>query len=87
MVSFAYTPRTGDKPGSHVHVTEFDRNLSIDHDHDLPLPMSIRGLLCRNCNTGIGLIGDKLEDVQNALDYLVAYRDSVDHSKEPGTRG
>jgi hypothetical protein len=69
------------------HQMEQKWSLDVDHDHKGHGIESVRGLLCRDCNLGIGKLGDKLEDVQNALDYLVAFRDSVDHSKEPGTRG
>lgn len=30
----------------------------------------IRGLLCRRCNTGIGMLGDTIEGVQKAVTYL-----------------
>lgn len=41
--------------------------LSVDHCHETG---KIRGLLCNKCNTGIGLLGDNIEGVQAALDYL-----------------
>lgn len=41
--------------------------LYVDHDH---LTGEIRGLLCLQCNTGIGILGDNLEGVQKAYDYL-----------------
>lgn len=41
--------------------------LSVDHDHETG---RIRGLLCRKCNSGIGLLGDTIESVQRALAYL-----------------
>ncbi len=39
----------------------------IDHDH---VTGKIRGLLCLNCNTGIGRLGDNLEGVEAAAAYL-----------------
>lgn len=39
----------------------------IDHDHETG---RIRGLLCRPCNAGLGLLGDQDTRVQLALDYL-----------------
>lgn len=50
-----------------THQDEFENRLSIDHNHNTG---SIRGLLCSNCNTAIGLLGDNLESIQKALDYL-----------------
>ncbi len=39
----------------------------IDHDHDT---RTVRGLLCSNCNTGIGKLGDNIRGLQRALGYL-----------------
>ena len=39
----------------------------VDHDHETGI---IRGLLCRQCNVGIGALGDKAINLQNAVDYL-----------------
>lgn len=43
------------------------RRLAVDHDHETG---EIRGLLCRKCNMGLGLLGDDPELVLNALRYL-----------------
>lgn len=43
------------------------RRLAIDHDHKTG---RLRGLLCSSCNLGIGNLGDTIEGVQMALDYL-----------------
>lgn len=45
------------------------RNLSVDHDHRTD---QVRGLLHTDCNTAIGLCGDDVEGVQEALDYLLS---------------
>lgn len=42
-------------------------NLCVDHDHDTGV---IRGLLCQKCNSGIGLLGDNLEGLEKAVNYL-----------------
>ena len=42
-------------------------NLCYDHDHTT---MEFRGVLCNKCNIGIGLLGDNINGVRNALDYL-----------------
>jgi len=39
----------------------------IDHDH---ITGNRRGLLCHSCNTGIGLLGDNLAGLQQAVHYL-----------------
>ena len=41
--------------------------LVIDHDHKTG---AIRGLLCDNCNRGIGLLQDSKKLLQNAIAYL-----------------
>jgi len=41
--------------------------LQIDHIHGTTI---FRGWLCRNCNTGIGALGDTLEGVLQAAIYL-----------------
>lgn len=43
------------------------RALAVDHDH---MSGSVRGLLCGNCNRGIGLLGDSVEDLRKAIKYL-----------------
>tara|TARA_B110000908_G_C10185234_1_gene417667 strand:+ start:103 stop:441 length:339 start_codon:yes stop_codon:yes gene_type:complete len=42
-------------------------NPVLDHCHDTE---SFRGWLCPPCNLGIGILGDRLKDVRNALMYL-----------------
>ena len=41
--------------------------LSIDHDHETGM---FRGLLCSNCNTALGLLGESLERVLALGVYL-----------------
>lgn len=50
-----------------IHQNELTMNLAVDHDHDTGL---IRGLLCGKCNTGIGILGDNIEGLMKALNYL-----------------
>jgi len=44
-----------------------DSKLHVDHCHATGV---VRGLLCQKCNTGIGLLGDNLESVLKAVNYL-----------------
>lgn len=50
----------------------------VDHCHDTGV---IRGLLCTNCNTGIGLLGDNLNGVKKALTYLKGVDESYVRGK------
>jgi hypothetical protein len=43
------------------------RMLSVDHNHTTG---EIRGLLCRGCNTSIGLLDDNITLIQKAIKYL-----------------
>ncbi|ADF42419.1 endonuclease VII [Synechococcus phage S-CBS2] len=46
------------------------RRLSVDHCHSTG---KVRGLLCSNCNTAIGLLGDNRAILQAAITYLEAH--------------
>lgn len=46
------------------------RKLNVDHSHETG---KVRGLLCANCNTAIGLLKDDKELLVNALNYLGKY--------------
>lgn len=43
--------------------------LVVDHDHNTG---DFRGWLCRRCNLGIGRLGDNLEGIINAANYLLS---------------
>lgn len=43
------------------------KNLGVDHNHVTGL---VRGLLCQNCNTAIGLMADNPDIAARAIDYL-----------------
>lgn len=45
--------------------------LCIDHCHKTN---KVRGLLCSNCNSGIGKLGDSIEQLQSAINYLQEYK-------------
>lgn len=59
----------GKKPnfGSDADVTRRIRRLVLDHDNKTGF---FRGWLCTDCNTAIGALGDNLEGLQKAVDYL-----------------
>jgi hypothetical protein len=49
--------------------------INIDHDHSCcPGAYScgacVRGLLCSQCNTSLGLLGDNLEKINNLIKYI-----------------
>ena len=48
------------------------KKLSIDHCH---VTGKVRGLLCTGCNTSLGGLGDTVEGLQRALQYLNATAD------------
>ena len=48
-----------DKPGK--------RAFAVDHCHDTG---NVRGLLCTNCNTGIGNLQDNIGLLERAIEYL-----------------
>lgn len=41
--------------------------LHVDHNHETG---EVRGLLCSNCNTAIGLLGESLASLEKAMAYL-----------------
>lgn len=44
------------------------KNLVVDHNHTTG---KVRGLLCSPCNRGIGLLGDNIENLFRAQQYLM----------------
>ena len=49
------------------HKDELKRSLHVDHDHKTN---DIRGLLCHNCNIGLGLFKDDIKILEKAIRYL-----------------
>lgn len=39
----------------------------LDHSH---ISQKFRGYICRHCNSGIGLLGDDIETLHKAIEYL-----------------
>jgi hypothetical protein len=50
-----------------IHQVELTRALHVDHNHDTG---EIRGLLCSNCNTGMGMFSDDVNMLQRVIAYL-----------------
>lgn len=46
---------------------------ALDHDHS---DNTFRGWLCDQCNTGIGKLGDNIEGIVNALNYLLSRKNN-----------
>lgn len=44
-----------------------DKLMCVDHDHELKVN---RGLLCKDCNSGLGLFKDNPENLYRALKHL-----------------
>lgn len=42
-------------------------SLAVDHCHETG---KVRGLLCSNCNRGLGFLGDTPDSIRKALEYL-----------------
>ena len=55
------------------HMSESDKIMNVDHDHNVSGPEGIRGILCWSCNVGIGHLGDEVDGVEKALEYLKRY--------------
>lgn len=43
------------------------KQLNVDHCHTSG---HVRGLLCSNCNTALGMFKDKIQFMENAIEYL-----------------
>lgn len=49
------------------HKSTFKKGLSVDHCHKTG---KIRGMLCSNCNNGLGRFHDSIEKMEKAIKYL-----------------
>jgi hypothetical protein len=57
--------------GKHGHETQRKR-LFVDHCHDTG---KIRGLLCQQCNTALGMVDDSIEKLSALISYLREHHD------------
>ncbi len=61
--------------GGNCHVCREREAVNIDHDHaccfgSFSCGSCVRGVLCNQCNTAIGLLRDNKDIVRGMLDYL-----------------
>jgi hypothetical protein len=54
--------------------SKFTEDWVLDHCHNKG---SFRGYICRHCNSGIGLLGDSIQDLENAIKYLKKHQPRV----------
>ena len=60
-------PEVCDCCGKHPKETSVLGTLLMDHDHNTD---KVRGWLCNKCNLGIGNLGDNIEGLMKAMEYL-----------------
>lgn len=47
------------------------QSLAVDHNHNTG---AVRGLLCNNCNTGLGNLRESIDNLERAIKYLKKYK-------------
>lgn len=59
----------------HRELPELEHGLVVDHDH---VTGKVRALLCGNCNTALGLLGDDVARIQRAAEYVALWKEGTD---------
>jgi hypothetical protein len=54
-----------------LHQDDYHKSFSVDHNHSTG---AVRGLLCNNCNSGIGFFMENLTVIKKAIKYLKEYK-------------
>jgi hypothetical protein len=71
-----YNKMFSDQKGScaicKVHQSKISTSLHVDHCHKTH---KVRGLLCFNCNMALGRLNDSVENLENAIKYLMHFND------------
>ena len=62
---------TREELGKSCSICERGQNLCIDHCH---VSGEVRGLLCRPCNSALGLFQDSVKILSKAKEYLCAFK-------------
>lgn len=70
--------RLYDQHSGLCHICRYRKGRQVDHDHGCCAGKTscgkcVRGLLCGPCNKFLGFIRDKVDTLQNAIDYLKNY--------------
>jgi hypothetical protein len=55
------------KPPNNCQLCDKEKKLQLDHCHKTN---KFRGWLCNDCNSGIGKLGDNIESLERAIQYL-----------------